>query len=60
MNEVVELFAYITCACGEKFQVLEYDEDGNPVGCDLVATSVLSDEHYVTCPKNPANQTTEA
>lgn len=59
MNEVVELFGYITCACGEKFQVLVYDDQGNPIYWDQEATNALFQEHYATCPKNPDYKPTE-
>jgi hypothetical protein len=56
MNEVIELFAYITCPCGFKAQVLKYDEDGNPVDWDQEATQALFDAHYAECSENPDNK----
>lgn len=52
-----ELFAYITCQCGTKVQVLKYDDAGDPIDWDQEATQALFDEHYATCPDNPDNQT---
>lgn len=53
MNEVIELFAYITCQCGTKVQVLKYDDAGNPIDWDQDATQAAFDAHYATCPDNP-------
>jgi hypothetical protein len=53
---VNELFAYITCGCGNKYQVLKYDEAGNPIDWDQEATQALYDAHYVTCSTNPDAQ----
>lgn len=41
MNEIDERFAHITHTDGRKFQVLKYDENGNPIDWDETATAEL-------------------